>query len=169
MLGADTSVRMRLVALTLLVLGLSASAAAGFAVATSNSLLIEDGRGLVVIKGKGGLIGHIDKGSLEITDLTPNDQWSPYVNGVPRGKVVWIRANKLSINFRVPGGRYRIVARGSGISISARGTGQATIDPDPDAVGEAGRYAVGDNPLQELPADPVRLSFGPPDPAPSGS
>ena len=159
---------MRLAALTLLAFSLSVSAVpAGLAGATGSSLLIEDGRGVVVVKGKGVLIGHIDKGSLEITDLTPSDQWSPYVNGVPRGKVVWIRANKVSINFRVPGGRYRIVARGEGISISARGTGQSTIDPDPDPVGEAGRYSVGDAALQELPADPVRLSFGVPDVAPS--
>jgi hypothetical protein len=158
---------MRLAALILLAFGLSASTAAGFAGGGGSSLLIEDGRGLVVVKGKGVLIGHIDKGSLEITDLTPNDQWSPFVNGVPRGKVVWIRANKASINFRVPGGRYRIVARGEGISISARGTGQSTIDPEPDAVGEAGRYAVGDDALQELPPDQLRLSFGAPDTTPS--
>jgi hypothetical protein len=160
---------MRLAALTLLAFALSASAAAAFAGTTGSSLLIEDGRGLVVVKGKGVLIGHIDKGSLQITDLTPTDQWSPYVNGVPRGKVVWIRANKVSINFRVPGGRYRIVAKGEGISISARGTGQSSIDPEPDAVGEAGRYAVGDDELAELPAEPVRLTFGAVDPAPSAS
>ena len=91
------------------------------------------------------------------------------MNGVPRGKVVWIRAQKVSVNFRVPGGRYRIVAQGDGISISARGSGQLTIDGVPDAVGEAGVYAVGDNELQELPADRLRLSFGAPDPAPSAS
>jgi hypothetical protein len=158
---------MRLAALSLLVLGLSATV--GFAAAPSTSLLIVDGRGLVVVKGKGALIGHIDKGSLEITDLTPNDQWSPYVNGVPRGKVVWIRANKAPINFRVSAGRYKIVARGDGISISAYGTGQSTIDPDPDAAGEAGQYSVGDDVLRAVPADPVRLSFGAPTAAPSAS
>jgi hypothetical protein len=160
---------MRLAVFTLLIFVFPVSVAAGFTNVGSGSLLIEDGRGTVTIKGKGALIGHIDKGSLEITDLTPNDQWSPLVNGVPRGKVVWIRAQKVSVNFRVPGGRYRVVAQGEGISISARGSGQLTVDGEPDAAGEVGRYAVGDDELQELPADRLRLSFGAPDPAPSAS
>jgi hypothetical protein len=156
---------MRLAALTLLALGLSASV--GFAGAPSTSLDIVGGRGLVIVKGKGVLSGHIDKGSLQITDLTPNDQWSPYVNGVPRGKVVWIRANKVPINFRVSAGRYKIVARGEGISISAFGSGQLSIEPDPDASGEAGEYSVGDNPVRQLSVDLVRISFGVPEVAPS--
>ena len=61
------------------------------------------------------------KGSLEIVDLNPNDQWSPRVNGIPRGKTVTLRGKNVS--FYIPGGRYKVTARGSDISISARGTG----------------------------------------------
>ena len=89
--------------------------------APSGSLAIEDGRGVVQVTGKGVVVGRVEKGSLRITDLTPADQWSPYVNGVPRGKVVWLKGRDIS--FRVSAGRYRIVATGEGVSISARGTG----------------------------------------------
>ena len=129
--------RMRLAALILLVLGLSATVATGAAKAPGGTLLIEDGRGTVQITGKGVLVGRMEKGSLEITDLNPTDQWSPRVNGIPRGKVVTLRGKNVS--FYVPGGRYRLVARGTGISISARGTGTVVLDGDPDAVGGTGR------------------------------
>jgi hypothetical protein len=156
---------MRLAALTLLVFGLCATSAV--ASAKSSSLLIENGRGTIAIEGKRVLVGRIEKGSLEIIDLTPSDQWSPYVNGVPRGKVTWIRGRKTAINFRVAGGRYRLVAHGEGISISARGSGECTVDGEPDPVGDAGSYAVGDNEPQQIPDEPLRLSFGAPDAAPS--
>ena len=148
---------MRLAALILLVLGLSASVAVGAASAPS-SLEVRNARGEVQITGKGVLIGRMDRGWLEIIDLTPADQWSPRVNGIPRGKTVWLRGKKVSIF--IPGGRYRIVAHGSDISISARGTGVAVLDGDPDAVGETGLYAIGDNPLAPLPAGTTRTSFG---------
>lgn len=148
---------MRLVALILLVLGLSATVAAGAAKAPGGTLLIEDGRGTVQITGKGVLIGRMEKGSLEIVDLNPTDQWSPRVNGIPRGKVVTLRGKNVS--FYVPGGRYRLVARGTGISISARGTGTAVLDGDPDAVGGTGRYSVGDAASAPLPVEATKVPF----------
>ena len=156
---------MRLAALTLLALVLPATTVAGTKPATSGSLAVDHGRGVVVIKGKGALVGRIDKGSLQITDITATDQWSPRVNGVPRGKVVWIRGH--NIRFYVPGGRYQIIARGEGISVSARGSGQATITGEPDTVGDTGVYSVGDEPQEPLPIESVRLSFGPTETSPS--
>jgi hypothetical protein len=149
---------MRLVALTLLVLGLSATVATGAARAPGGTLSIEDGRGTVQITGKGVLVGRMEKGALEITDLNANDQWSPRVNGIPRGKVVTLRGK--SVSFYVPGGRYRLVARGTGISVSARGTGTVVLDGDPDAVGDTGRYAVGDAASVPLPVEATKTSFG---------
>jgi len=150
---------MRLAALILLVLGLSATVATGAAKAPGGTLLIEDGRGTVQITGRGVLVGRMEKGSLEITDLNPTDQWSPRVNGIPRGKVVTLRGKNVS--FYVPGGRYRLVARGAGISISARGTGTVVLDGDPDAVGGPGRYSIGDAASVPLPVEATKTSFGP--------
>ena len=149
---------MRLAAVTLLALALSATTAAGAAKAPGGSLSIEGGRGVVQITGKGVLVGRIEKGSLEIVDLTLDDQWSPRVNGIPRGHRVWLRGKKIS--FYVPGGRYRIVARGTDISISARGTGTAVLDGDPDSVGATGLYAVGDGAPVPLPVETTTAPFG---------
>jgi hypothetical protein len=149
---------MRLAALTLLALATCATAATAAANAPGGSLSIEDGRGVVQITGKGVLVGRMDKGSLEIVDLSAGDQWSPRVNGIPRGRTVWLRGK--SISFYVPGGRYRIVAHGTGISISARGTGSSLLDGDPDPVGATGVYAVGDDAPAPLPVEPTRTTFG---------
>lgn len=149
---------MRLAALTLLALATTASAATGAARAPSGSLEIKGGRGIVQITGKGVLVGRIEKGSLRIIDLTPTDEWSPFVNGVPRGKEVWLRGQ--NIGFRVSKGRYKIVARGDGISISARGIGTATLDGDPDPAGDTGLFAVGDDPPAPLPAEAEKTAFG---------
>jgi len=149
---------MRLAALTLLALALSASVATGAAKAPGGTLSIESARGAVVITGKGVLVGRMEKGTLEIVDLTPADQWSPRVNGIPRGKTVGLRGTNVS--FYVPGGRYRIEAKGTDISISARGAGMVVLDGEPDIVGDTGRYAVGDGASLPLPAGTTKLSFG---------
>jgi len=122
------------------------------------SLAIVDGRGTIVVKGRGALLGRLDRGVLQITDLSPSDQWSPRVNGVPRGRLFTIRGRDIS--FYVPGGRYRVSIRGEGINVSARGAGVAVLDGQPDATGSTGTYAVGDDPAQPLPSEPTRVGFG---------
>jgi hypothetical protein len=149
---------MRLVAIMTLALVLSAGVASGAARAVSGSFEVKGGRGTVQISGKGVLVGRLGKGSLEIVDLSPNDQWSPRVNGIPRGKTVSLRGK--SVSFYVPGGRYKVIARGSDISISARGTGAVILDGDPDAVGDTGMYAVGDGDLVPLPEEQTKATFG---------
>jgi hypothetical protein len=165
---------MRLAALITLALGLSATVAAGAVLsphetrvpavraATSGSLSIEDGRGTIQITGKGVLVGRMDKGSLEIVDLSSTDQWSPRVYGIPRGKMVTLRGKNVS--FYVPGGRYKVTARGTGISISARGSGTVVLNGEPDAVGDTGRFAIGDAAPGALPVEATKLSFGPAEP-----
>jgi hypothetical protein len=144
-----------------LVVLLSFAVSAGWAAAASaptGSLSIEDGRGTVVLKGKGIVIGRLGRGEVQIVDLSPLDQWSPRVNGVPRGKTVWLRGK--DVNFYVPGGRYRITVRGDGFSVSARGQGAATLTGRPDATGATGTYAVGDDVPAPLPGAPVVVDFG---------
>jgi hypothetical protein len=133
---------------------------AGFAaIAPAGSLSIEDGRGSSVLKGRGIVIGKLERGEVQIVDLSPLDQWSPRVNGVPRGKTVWTRGK--DINFYVPGGRYRVTVRGEGFSISARGQGIATLDGEPDAVGATGTYAIGDGEPTPVPELTENVEYGP--------
>lgn len=149
---------MRLALLSVLVLVLAVPA--GWAAATpAGTLSVEDGRGTIVLTGKGIVIGRLDKGDLKIVDLSPLDQWSPRVNGVPRGKTVWLRGK--DVNFYVPGGRYRITVRGEGFSISARGQGTATLDGSPDPTGATGTFAVGDAPAAPIPGA-GQVTFGTP-------
>jgi hypothetical protein len=166
---------MRLAAMILLALGLATSVAAGApasrdgvrllatAKAPGGSLSVEDGRGAVTVGGKGVLVGRLEKGSLEILDLSAGDQWSPRIWGIPRGKAVTLRGKNVS--FYIPGGRYRLTAKGTGISISARGTGWVSLSGDPDAVGDTGTYAIGDNTPSALPTEATRMTFGPPEPS----
>ena len=150
---------MRLALLSLVVLAVTAPL--GWAAASpAGSLSIEDGRGTATLKGKGIVIGRLERGEVQITDLSPLDQWSPRVYGVPRGKTVWLRGK--DVNFYIPGGRYRITVSGAGFSISARGQGVATIDGTPDLTGATGMYAVGDTEMTPLPADPITIQYGAP-------
>jgi hypothetical protein len=129
------------------------------AIAPAGSLSIEDGRGTTVLKGRGIVIGKLERGEVQIVDLSPLDQWSPRVNGVPRGKTVWTRGK--DINFYVPGGRYRVTVRGEGFSISARGQGVGTLDGEPDAVGATGTYAIGDGEPTPVPELAEQVEYGP--------
>jgi hypothetical protein len=122
------------------------------------TLSIESGRGTAVLTGKGIVIGRLDKGDLKIVDLSPTDQWSPRVNGVPRGKTVWLRSK--NINFYVPGGRYKITVRGDDFSISARGQGSVTLTGNPDPTGATWTYAVGDGARSVIPSVSQSVSFG---------
>jgi hypothetical protein len=142
-------------ALTLLALALVAPAGAEQA---RGSLEITDGRGVIVVKGRGALLGRLDRGSLTIHDLSPTDPWSPRVNGVPRGRVVSVRGRDLT--FYVPAGRYRVIVRGEGINVSARGAGVAVLDGEASPTGDTGSYAVGDDPPKPLPDEPERVPFG---------
>jgi hypothetical protein len=149
---------MRAALLSTLVLVLAVPA--GWAAASpAGTLSIESGRGTVVLTGKGIVIGRLEKGDVKIVDVSPLDQWSPRVNGVPRGKTVWLRGK--DVNFYVPGGRYRITVRGEGFSISARGQGSVTVTGNPDAAGATGTYAVGDGSPSTIPATAETVSFGP--------
>jgi hypothetical protein len=150
---------MRLVLVALAVLAVAAPL--GWAAASpAGSLSIEDGRGTVTLRGKGIVIGRLERGEVQIVDLSPVDQWSPRVNGVPRGRTVWLRGK--DVNFYVPGGRYRITITGSGFSISARGQGVAILDGMPDLTGATGAFAVGDGDPAPLPDEPVSVQYGAP-------
>ncbi len=152
---------MRLPLLVASLLAVALATTAGWAgTRAGGTLSIEDGHGTVMVRGGGTVVGRLDKGELVITDLSPLDQWSPRVNGVPRGRVVSLRGK--DVNFYVPGGRFRVVVRGDGIAISVRGQGVATLKAKLDATPDQGTYAVGDDAPVGLPAVVVRIVFGGP-------
>jgi hypothetical protein len=149
---------MRAAAIAFSLVALLLPAVAGAERPRGGSLSVVEMRGVVIVKGRGALLGRLDAGSLLIADLSPNDQWSPRVNGVPRGRLFTHRGR--DITFYIPAGRYRIVIRGEGISLSARGSGMASLDGEPDPTGSAGTYAVGDDARKPVPDEPLRVGFG---------
>ena len=150
---------MRLVLASLAVLAIAVPLGTA-ATRPAGSLSIEDGRGTVTLRGKGIVIGRLERGEVQIVDLSPLDQWSPRVNGVPRGKTVWLRGK--DVNFYVPGGRYKLSVTGTAFSISARGQGVATLDGTADPTGATGTYAVGDGVPAPLPDEAVTIQYGAP-------
>jgi hypothetical protein len=124
----------------------------------AGKLVVTEARGKIVLTGSGVLLGSLGAGTIEIRDLTPKDSYSPRLNGVPRGKLVRHRGK--NVRFVVPDGRYRIVVRGEGISLSARGSGVVVLHGDPDSVGDTGTYLVDSTAAAPLPAEPTRVAFG---------
>lgn len=168
----------RFALLVLLVLALPAVAAAGTPHVLgvrqpAGALSIEGGKGVVVVKGNGGLLGRVAKGVVELVDLSPSDQWRPTVNGVTRNRRVVLKGGNVS--FRILGGDYRVTVKGDGISISARGVGLATLLGVPGPTGETGIYAADLNAdcqdapdeCEAIPLLATRVPFGAPDTAPS--
>ena len=149
--------RMRLALLTAVVLVLAVPA--GWAASTpAGSLSVEDARGTVVLKGKGIVIGRLERGEVEIVDLSPLDQWSPRINGVPRGDARCGRAARTSTStFPAAATRSRCAARDSRSPPAARARDARPAAPTPTA--PPARSPSGDAPVP-LPSRPGRVDFG---------
>jgi hypothetical protein len=137
------------------------------------TLSVEHGKGAVVLDLRGSVLGRLAVGTLRVTDQTPNDRFGALVVG---RKVVQTRVGPKtvvykgqSLRFRMLGGATRMVARGTGIDISAVGRGAVVLDGDPRFVGDdVGVYSLDgvDCDLEPescvpLPSDPTRLVLAP--------
>jgi hypothetical protein len=129
----------------LLVLLALALPVAGFAAlsAGDGTLSVEDGKGKVTIQARGGVIGRLDRGTVTVYDLTPEDANDPFVFGADQpfallgdGGIKYVGAG---LRFRIIGGRYRIVIQGRGIDVSAVGKGFGSIRGD---FGQLGVYSL---------------------------
>ena len=166
---------MRNLVLALCTLSLAvATSVAGAAEPTAGTLSVERGKGVVMVDLRGSLLGRLVSGSLRVTDHTPNDRFSALVVG---RKVTQERVGPRTLiyrgqglRFRMVGGGYRVIARGSGIAVSAVGHGVVVLDAEPRFPGdEAGVYSLAgvDCSLEpELcaarPTEPERFELGPP-------
>jgi hypothetical protein len=155
-------------------LALAVAASASIAAASSpkppaGALSIEGGKGFIVVRGNGGLLGRVARGSVDVLDLTPGDAWRPVVNGSRRASRYTAKGSNVS--FRILGGDYRITVRGEGISVSARGSGVVTLLGVPSPLSpDAGIYSTDleadcqDTPDQceAIPTTLTRTQFGSP-------
>lgn len=123
---------MRRLSLILLVsiLALPAAALAAREDKSDGVLELKGGNGVFILSGRGVLLGQMDKGSLRVQDVNPNDGAAPAVSGAehsrptddPNVTLYW----GTNVHFRVTAGKYRIRIKGSGVDLTAVGVG--TVD-----------------------------------------
>jgi len=146
---------------------------------TSGTLSVDRGKGVVMVDFRGSALGKLATGSLRVTDQTPNDRFTALVVGKritqerlgPR-TVIYRGAG---LRFRMLGGGYRMVARGSGIALSAVGHGVVMLDGDSrftgDDVGVYSRDGVDCSVEPEsctpLPTEAERFALEPPEDVPN--
>ena len=130
--------------LALVVLLALAIPLAGYAAVRSGegTLSVGDGHGKVVVQAKGAVIGRLGSGTVLVFDLTPNDAFEPYVSGDDYVRLVGdtgIQYGGKNLRFRLIGGAYRVVIRGTGIDLSVVANGFALLEGDPD---DPGVYSI---------------------------
>jgi len=124
---------------------------------------------------RGSVLGRLATGTLRVTDQTPNDRYTALVAGK---KLTQERIGPRTVlykgqglRYRMLGGGYKIVARGSGIALSAVGKGTVMLDGEPRfAGGDVGVYSstpgvdCSAEPLtcMPLPTEPERFALEPP-------
>ena len=117
---------------------------------------------------RGLLWGQMDAGKLTVEDPVLGDgrilvtgyeskTYNPAtIDGTP-AQTVYSGAN---MHFRVTGGKYRLIFRGSGIDLTAIGAGVATLNASENAI-DAGYYAVDSGEWLPAPLDVVKnVPFG---------
>src|SRR5215471_20557226 len=151
---------MRLFAL-LCVLSLSVfagTAVAGSTGASDGALSVKNADGYVAVNAtRGGVIGHLDRGSLTIKDPNPNDGTGPIVNGADRTQSVGEHTTKYSgtdIRFRMIGGTFVVTVSGSGIDMSLIGKGLVVLDGTSTT---DGTFAVNGGSAQPFPT--IKFTF----------
>ena len=145
---------------------------AGAAEPTTGELSLEGGRGSALLDMRGVVLGRLTTGTLRVTDLTPRDRFTPTVAG---RKLTSERVGPRTtlyrgqgIRFKLLGGRYRIVVRGVGMSVSAVGWGSVVLDAEPRFLGDdVGVFSLDGTDCVmapqlclPLPADPQRFDLG---------
>jgi hypothetical protein len=125
------------------------------------SLSVKRGRGALMLKLKGTVIGRVNSnGRVQVRDFKPFDGNAPQLTCKPRPRhpsasvTVWTGRN---IAFRVNDGRFNVSVKGNGVSISAVGHGWVDVDGSGETGVSDGVMSVDDGPYQSLPD--AKLSF----------
>src|SRR4051812_13783308 len=137
-----------------LALALPAGAAARPTAATDGTLSVKEGRGVITIQGRGGVIGSFNKGSVTINDPIDGDGTGPIVTGddfppIERSETAttW-RGTK--VRFRIIGGTFRIVVRARGVNLSFVGKGNVILNGA--GTDDDGTYAANGGEYNSIPA-----------------
>jgi hypothetical protein len=113
----------------------------------NGTLSVDHGKGLVMLEMRGSILGRLGIGAVTVTDLTPRDPFTATVVGRKLKEMqIGFRATRYhgqGLRFRLLGGSWRLVVRGSGIALSAVGRGAVTLQADRlDPLDDAGVYSL---------------------------
>jgi hypothetical protein len=131
---------------------------------SDGTLSVKRGRGAVVLKLKGTVIGRLTNGRVQVKDFRPFDNNVPLFTGCkvrhPFYNVTVCQGR--NIGYRVLDGRFNTNVRGSGISISAVGLGTVMLDGNGEDGLPDGVMSIDDRPYESLPDDATTLPLGTP-------
>src|ERR671936_817588 len=128
---------------------------------TDGTLSVKDGRGIITIQGRGGVIGSFAKGAVTINDPIDGDGTGPIVFGDDWSKdrndttTTW---GGTRVRFRMIGGTFRVRVQGRGINLSF--VGKATVTLNGAGTDNDGTYSVNGEAYSPIPdfAFPLVLS-----------
>jgi hypothetical protein len=130
------------------------------------TLSVKRGRGALVLKLKGTVIGRVKNGRVQIRDFRPLDANDPKIT-CPRNRIrhvgagIWICKGR-NISFRVDDARFNVNVRGTGIWISAVGRGPGTVDGMGEDGVPDGVMSIDDAPYASLPDALMSFLLGTP-------
>jgi hypothetical protein len=127
------------------------------------TLVVDNGKGSVIVRARGGVLGRFDQGSVIISDLDPTDGRVPVVTGGVES-VQFLSGNRIQwsgddIRFRMIGGLFRVQLNATGIDVSAVGRGTAVLDAS-DFTDFPGRYSLDGGPFRPLPGHATTYTLG---------
>ena len=119
------------------------------------TLSVQDGRGVITIQGRGGVIGSFARGAVTISDPIDGDGTGPIVFGDDWSKerndttTTW---GGTHVRFRMIGGTFRVRVQGRGINLSF--VGKATVTLNGAGKDDDGTYAVNGGAYTSIPDFP---------------
>lgn len=131
------------------------------------TLVVRNGRGVIIVQIKGAAIGTMASGKLTLTDNDPYDENYPLVKGSWRPRPQQLNDTTTvyhgqNIRYRMLGGSYRLKFEGVRIHLSAVGRGWVIFDGDGRSDNN-GFYSLNGTSWEPIPNDATeRLKLGGP-------
>ena len=127
------------------------------------TLVVDNAQGVIVINVRGGVIGRLDQGTIEISDPIAGDGLPPRVYGYQQKiQLPGVRRFQYSgegdMRFRLIGGLYRVRIAGQGIDLSVVGKGSVMLDGSGFSE-QPGRFQLNGGSYQGMPDQPTRYSL----------
>ncbi|HZQ66717.1 MAG TPA: hypothetical protein VFA66_15990 [Gaiellaceae bacterium] len=138
------------------------------------TLAVDNAKGSIQLRVKGGIIGRFDQGgTIDVYDPIAGDGAAPVIKGCEFKEQVGPRhwecsSSQAEVRFRLIGGLYKVTIEANGIDLSIVGRGSAVLDGS-GFDDQTGRYSVNGGSYQPFPHISTKLSVSTPAQATVGS